>query len=339
MKKIGILGATGYTGEELLRYLSRHPHVDLAFATSEHDAGKGLNELYPYLSRFTDKQLITGEQALNVSADLVFLCLPHGESARWGEKFFQRGAKIVDLGADFRFYDAQVYQHWYHQEHPCPGLLNETVYGLVEWNREKIRGRCVVGNPGCYPTATLLAALPFMAAGIVADGPILVDAKSGVSGAGKNPTRTTHYVEVNEGISAYKVGRSHRHVGEMEQELSRVRGSRQTMVFTPHLTPMSRGILAAVYLPLLDDVSSDDLQQILKAKYADEPFIRIFEKEQPSTRQTAHSNLCLLHVERVSGVRMALITSAIDNLGKGAAGQAIQNMNLMLGIEEGVGLL
>ncbi len=339
MKKIGILGATGYTGEELLRYLSRHSEIELVFATSEHDAGKALRDLYPWLGRFRDSHLITGEQALNVTVDLVFLCLPHGESARWGEKFLTRGVKVVDLGADFRFSDAAHYQQWYHQPHPCPGFLAETVYGLCEWYRDEIRGRRVVGNPGCYPTATLLAALPFLAAGVVAEGPIVVDAKSGVSGAGKSPTRTTHYVEVNEGISAYKVGRSHRHVGEMEQELSRRRGAPQSLVFTPHLTPMSRGILAAVYLPLREDLSGDDLQGILQTRYAGERFVRILETEQPSTRWTAHSNLCLLHAERISGVPMALVTSAIDNLGKGAAGQAIQNMNLMLGFSEEAGLL
>ena len=338
-KKIGIVGATGYTGEELLRVLARHTGVEVAFVTSEKEQGQPVQQIFPQLPAYRGLLFISASAATSQSADLVFLCLPAGESAPLAQPFIDNGAKIVDLGSDFRFYNADVYEQWYGKKHPAPALLDETVYGLPEWNRERIRGARYVGNPGCYPTSVLLALLPFYRQGIPADGALVIDSKSGVSGAGKVPNRITHYVEVNENIKAYKPGRSHRHVGEIEQELSRFADQAVNILFTPHLVPMSRGIFSTIYMPLRQHADKEELLRILHSAYDQEPFVHILDTTIPSTAMAANSNNCFLGVDRVESANHAILFSAIDNLGKGASWQAVQNMNIMLGFDEKAGLI
>jgi len=339
LKKIGIVGATGYTGEELLRVLARHQHVELAFATSEQEQGQSLAKVYPHLPRYRDQKLRSAQECLEQHADLVFLCTPAGQSAQWAAEYLRNGARVVDLGPDFRFQDPRVYEHWYGQPHPQPLLLQESVYGLPEWNRAGIKAARLLGNPGCYPTCALLGILPYVRAGMVAENGVVIDAKSGVSGAGKFPTRATHYVEVNESLSAYAPGRQHRHVGEIEQELARQAGQPMRVVFTPHLAPMSRGLFATVYLRMNKDCAPAELLAVLADAYEKEPFVHVLPEELPTTKMAAHSNRCFLTVRAVPDSDVAIVLSAIDNLGKGASWQAVQNMNLMLEFPEETGLI
>ena len=338
MKKVGIIGAAGYTGEELLKILSRHDGVQIVFATSERQGGVGVTHLFPWLPAYRDLTLCTASEALDKDVDLVFTCLHAGESVKWAKKFLDRGVRVVDLGSDFRFKTPAAYDEWYHMQHPHPELLPEAVYGLTEWYRSEVRQAGVVGNPGCYPTSVLLPLLPFLKAGLVAEAPIIVDSKSGVSGAGKKPGETTHFVSVNENMSPYKAGRVHRHVGEMEKEL-RAFGGGMNIVFSPHLTPLTRGMLSTIYFQLAGEMSRDDLFAVLDDAYANEPFVHILRDRLPNMKMAQNSNFCFIGLEKPAGVDRVILFSAIDNLGKGASAQAVQNMNCMLGFEETKGLL
>jgi len=338
MQRVGIIGGTGYTGEELLRVLARHENVELSFA-SEIEPGQKLKDIFPYLPRFRELALCSTEEAVEQEVDLVFLCLPAGESAKISRLFVDRKVKVIDLGADFRFDDLAEYRHWYDMDHPQPQLLHESTYGLPEWNRDVIKTSQIVGNPGCYPTSVLLAVLPFLRAGIVADSQIIVDAKSGVSGAGKTPSPITHYVESNESLMPYKVGRVHRHVGEMEQELSKQADRPIHVLFTPHLVPMSRGILSSIYFRVKMEIAKSDLLNILNDVYNKEPFVHVLKNGLPATKLAVHSNLCFLGIATIPETDYIVVFSAIDNLGKGASWQAVQNMNVMLDFPETIGLL
>jgi N-acetyl-gamma-glutamyl-phosphate reductase len=337
--KVGILGVTGYTGEELVRVLSRHPLVELAVVTSEQEKGKKLGEIYPQFPRYQDLTICTAEDSLAQKIDLVFLCLPAIESSHWGKRYLDQGSRVIDLGADFRFPNPADYEKWYKTSHPYPELLEQTVYGLAEWHRQDIRNTRLVGNPGCYPTAALLAILPFVQAGWLAHEPIIIDAKSGLSGAGKTPSKTSHYVEANENVNAYKAGRSHRHVGEIDQEVNRCSKSPLQVLFTPHLVPQSRGLYASIYFKLNSARTTIELNELLRKRYENEPFVRVVHPNLPGTRMAMNSNFCFLAAEVVGETSYAMAFSAIDNLGRGASWQAVQNMNLMLGFEETTGLL
>jgi len=338
MYKAGIIGATGYTGEELLRILAGHDKVQVEFATSEKDSGKSLQKVFPHLPHYKNMSFCSAEKATEINVDLVFLCLPAGESVKWAKIFSKKKIKVVDLGADFRFSDAKDYQQWYNMPHADPSLLKKAVYGLPEWHRDEIRNADIVGNPGCYPTSVLLALIPFLRAGIVDSSPIIVDAKSGVSGAGKSPSKTAHYVEANESIGPYKVGRVHRHVGEMEKELNLYAGGEQQVIFSPHLTPMTRGILSSIYFRLSQKTNKSELLEILNQAYSDEPFVHVLKDQLPATKMSLRTNYCFLGLETVADTDNVVLFSAIDNLGKGASTQAVQNMNLMLGLPESMGL-
>ncbi|MBN1466691.1 N-acetyl-gamma-glutamyl-phosphate reductase [candidate division KSB1 bacterium] len=336
--KVGIIGATGYTGEELLKALARHAGVQVAFVTSERQPGVLVKDLFPYLPAYSNLAFCTAEESTRMQVDLVFTCLHAGESAKWGKIFLDKGAKLIDLGSDFRFTSAGEYEKWYKIAHPHPELLPRAVYGLTEWHREEIKDATIVGNPGCYPTSVLMPLLPFVRAGIVADAPIIIDAKSGVSGAGKKATDVTHYVTVNENVTPYKVGRTHRHVGEMEKELRACSGE-HVVVFSPHLMPLTRGMLSTIYVQLAEDKSKDELYAVLESVYDGEPFVQILYDRMPDMKMAQNSNFCFISLEKVPDANCLILFAAIDNLGKGASTQAVQNMNVMFGFTETDGLL
>lgn len=338
MKKIGIIGATGYTGEELLKSLIKHQNIDIVFLTSEREKGTPVSSYYPSLPGLSHLSFISVNDCLINKVDLVFICLHAGESVKWTKPLLENGVRVIDLGSDFRFKSPKDYKDWYHMDYPYPELLKNAVYGLTEWHREEIRTAQVVGNPGCYPTSVLLALLPFLKEGIIENSPIIIDSKSGVSGAGKNPTSTTHYVSVNENISPYKVGRIHRHVGEMEKEL-KLFGRLMPIIFTPHLVPLTRGMLSTIYFELKEDKSKIDLFALLEQSYANEPFIILCRDYLPEIKFAVNTNYCFIGVEKIANTNMVILFSAIDNLAKGASTQAVQNMNVMLGFEEKTGLI
>lgn len=347
----GIIGATGYTGAELVRLLCMHPEVQIQLISSRSHAGKRLAELYPNLNGYVD--LICEPEAtleMLCGCDVVFIALPAGHAATivkgiasWQAKVGQDAGglapKVIDLGADFRLRDPQAYQGWYGMTHEAPEFLSRSVYGLPEIHRDKIAHADLIANPGCYPTATILGLLPGLREGILDLDSIIVDAKSGVSGAGRELRLSSHYVEVNEGIHPYQAGR-HRHTPEIEQELEALAGRSLTITFTPHLVPMSRGILATIYAQLKEPIGSKELWEIYYLHYQDEPFIQVLpEGHWPHTRWTYGSNMVLVGLTVDQRTQRAIIAVAIDNLGKGASGQAVQNMNIMFGLPETTGLL
>ena len=336
MIQVGVFGATGYTGLELVKLLMRHRGVHLAFASSPSSAGQSLEKLYPALPNIP---LVLTEQALNMKADVLFFCLPHGEAAQLMPKFVQRGTRVIDLSADFRLKSAAQFEKWYEHVHPAPQLLPQFQYGLPELYRDKIIGAQCVANPGCYPTSVLLGLAPLLKAKMVsAATPVVIDSKSGVSGAGRKATLGSHFVEVNENIAPYNLGRRHRHVPEMEQEIELLGNKSLRVLFSPHLVPISQGILSTIYVPLEDDYPEESVRALFLEHYARERFVKVIETPQAcsSLRFVAGTNVCVLSVH-VCG-KMAIVVSAIDNLYKGASGQALQNMNLMCGFEENEGL-
>jgi N-acetyl-gamma-glutamyl-phosphate reductase len=323
----------------LIFLLSRHPECELVFITSESKSKTTLGELYPWLSKYRDLEICSVQKSSEIEVDVVFFCLPPGESIIWAELFLSKKSKVIDLGADFRFDDLHNFNLWYNLKHPKPELLKKSVYGLPELNRSIIKRAQIVGNPGCYPTSVLLALAPLFNADVVSDEKIIIDSKSSLSGAGKTPTKISHFVEANENITAYLPGRYHRHVGEIEQELSKMSQKDIQVVFTPHLIPMSRGLFSTIYLNLKNKISKNELVEIVFDYYKDEPFIRVLKDTLPKTSMAVNSNLCFLSAEIIAELNCAVVFSAIDNLGKGASWQAVQNMNIMFGIEETSGLI
>lgn len=335
MIKVGIYGATGYTGYELVKLLQRHPAAEIVFATSQSYAGKTLADVFPAAPALP---LIAGEDALLDGVDCVFLCLPHAAAAATAVTALEAGVRVIDLSADFRLRDASTYTEWYAHTHPAPELLAEAVYGLTEVFRDDLPGARLVANPGCYPTSVLLALRPLLLSDIVISGPIIADSKSGVSGAGRTPTATTHFVEVADNFSPYKIGRSHRHLPEMEQAIHWWRNDAPSLIFSPHLLPTPRGILSTLYVTLGEDVAEGDLRDLYTDVYMEEPFVRVLPAgQQASLAHVNHTNQCAIGLTLVG--RTLILTSAIDNLVKGAAGQAIQNMNVVFGCPETYGLM
>ncbi len=338
MLKIAILGGSGYTGLELLRLLASHPEAKVTEATSRQHKGKQVSEVFPSLKGFYDRLTFSDpEDFKNIKADFVFSALPHGASQEVVPEVL-KSCRVIDLSADFRLHDPAVYRAWY-GEHKSEGLLKTAVYGLPELHRGEIKKATLLANPGCYPTSAILALAPLLKEKAIDTGSIIVDSKSGVSGAGRGANLDTSFVEVASGFKAYKVG-CHRHTPEIEQELSLLSGSVISITFTPHLIPVSRGILTTVYANLKKGMTGMELHSLYGGFYGKEKFVRLMpEGRFPDISQVRCSNYCDIGVYADGKKGKAIIVSAIDNLVKGASGQAIQNMNIMAGIKEETGLL
>ncbi len=337
MIKAGIAGASGYTGAELLRLMASHPEARVHVA-SRQEGGEALEELFPSMAGYFGLELISHDPAKMGSAcDVVFCCMPHKASMGIIPELLDGGAKVVDLSADFRFDNIKTYEKWY-TAHSAPDLNKEAVYGMPELYREKIKPARLVGNPGCYPTGAILALTPLVRGKLADIGSLIIDSKSGVSGAGAKPGETTHYVEVNESIRAYGVG-SHRHTPEIEEQISALAGEDIKVSFTPHLTPMERGILTTCYATLDKKMETPELLNVYGDFYKNEKFVRILpEGVLPRTKWVRGSNYTDIGAVSDPRTGRAVIVSAIDNLVKGAAGGAIQNMNIMTGLPEEAGL-
>ncbi len=337
MIRIGVFGATGYTGIETLTLLRRHPQAEVVFATSETYAGQSLRQVYPWA---WEQPLLPGADAPLDGVDAVFCCLPHAAAMQTVRRAREAGARVIDLSADFRLSDPARYRHWYGVEHTAPHLLAEAVYGLTEIHRERLADASLVANPGCYPTGILLALYPLLREGLLhPDAPLIADSKSGVSGAGRKPSLRTHFVEVNENLSPYSIGRAHRHTAEMAQLIAALGGPAEQLLFSPHLVPVSRGMLSTVYVTLRRDLPAAAAQALFEQTYAASPLVRVLPPGELATfAHTRRTNFCALSVTPVSDRRLILCAS-LDNLGKGAAGQAVQNFNVMFGLAETTALL
>jgi N-acetyl-gamma-glutamyl-phosphate reductase len=336
--RVAVVGATGYTGFELVALLQHHHKVEITTITSQSYTGKRIDEIFPALSGTCSLLCEPMDIARLVErADCLFVALPHKTAMEVVEPLVRAGKRVVDLSADFRFQDPTVYENWY-QEHTAKGLLAEAVYGLPELHADRIRSARLVGNPGCYPTGVILAVAPLLKAGVVDPDSLIADCKSGVSGAGRAPTLTTHFCEANEGLKAYKVA-EHRHGPEIEQELSIVAGRPIKIVFTPHLVPMTRGILTTLYANVVKKVNDDDIQEIYSDAYGNAPFVRMsYPGQLPSTLYVRGTNYCDIGYRLDERTGRIIAISAIDNLIRGASGQAICNMNLMFGFAQEEGL-
>ncbi|MDD4170914.1 MAG: N-acetyl-gamma-glutamyl-phosphate reductase [Syntrophomonas sp.] len=338
MYKVGIIG-DGYTAAELLRLIAGHDEVEAVAVTSTENIGRNMAGLYPHLRAVTDlKCEATDLRVLKSKCDAVFLALPHGLSVPMVQELAGAGVRCVDLGADFRLKDKDVYEKYYETVHAAPEMLADAVYGLPELYRDKIREAMIIANPGCFPTSAILPLAPLLEAGVVEKQGIIVDSKSGASGAGKSLKASSHFCEVNEGIKAYGVG-THRHSPEIAQELSVAAGEAVNMIFTPHLVPMNRGILSTCYCHLRPGIKAGHIKEVLEDKYRLEYFVDVLpEGIFPHTKWVYGSNFVQIGVYADEESGNVILVSALDNLCKGASGQAIQNLNLMLGIEETTGL-
>jgi len=336
MIKVGIVGGTGYTGVELLRLLAAHPQVALQVITSRADAGTLVSQMFPSLRGYVDLPFTHPDEARLERCDLVFFATPNGIAMQQARALLDAGVKVIDLAADFRIKDIAEWEKWYGMPHACPDLVAEAVYGLPEVNRAQIEKARLVANPGCYPTAVQLGFIPLLEAGVIEPGSLIADAKSGVSGAGRKAEIPALFAEASDNFKAYGVA-GHRHLPEIKQGLARVAGSPVGgspvgLTFVPHLTPMIRGIHATLYGRLTRDV---DLQALFEQRYANEPFVDVMPAgSHPETRSVRGANRCRIAVHRPQGGDTVVVLSVIDNLVKGAAGQAVQNMNIMFGLPE-----
>lgn len=336
MIKVGVIGGTGYTGVELLRLVSGHPNVQLSVVTSRGEAGKKISDLFPSLRGHVDLAFVEPDSKQLVNCDVVFSATPNGIAMTHARELFSAGVKLIDLAADFRIKDPAVWEKWYKMPHACPELLKEAVYGLPEVNRERVRKARIVANPGCYPTSIQLGFLPLLQDDLVDPAHLIADAKSGVSGAGRKAETYILFSEAADTMKAYNVP-GHRHWAEITQELELVYGKKLGLTFVPHLTPMIRGIHATLYARLKK--SDVDLQAVYEKRYQGEPFVDVMPVgSHPETRSVRGANVCRIAVHRPHGGDTVVVLSVIDNLVKGAAGQAVQNMNIMFGLDERTGL-
>ena len=339
MLKAAVVGASGYTGVELIRILHNHPEVAVTSVTSEQSAGKRLSDVFPSLRGRYDtilEPLVPERIAEKV--DIIFTALPHKAAMEVVPAFLATGKIVIDLSADYRLHDPEIYAAWYDQ-HLNPELLSEAVYGLPELRREAIAAARLVANPGCYPTSIILGLMPLLQEGLIDTASIIADSKSGVSGAGRGAKVDSLYCEVNEGFKAYGVGGVHRHIPEIEQELSLLAGKKTIISFTPHLVPMDRGILSTIYAVPVNSITATDLHALYEERYDGEAFVRILAQgEFPSTAFVRGSNFCDIGITVDKRTGRIIVVSALDNLVKGAAGQAVQNMNIVCDFPETMGL-
>lgn len=340
MIKVGIIGAGGYAGITLVQILLQHPETEIAWVMSEEaHKGKKVTDLYPHLLGEVDLTYQTLDNLDKVldKVELIFLALPHGIAMNYVPQILEASKKVIDLGADFRFAEVEVFKKWYHIDHKAEKFLKEAVFGLPEIYRDEIKKARLIGNPGCYPTSAILGIAPLVKEKLIDLDSIIVDAKSGVSGAGRGVSLKIHYCERNEGIEAYAVT-IHRHMGEIEYQITRLSEYQTKVTFVPHLVPMTRGILSTIYAKLKQTINNQQLTTIFKKFYENEPFVRVREDHLPNTKFVAGTNYCDIAVQVNEATGKVIVLSAIDNLVKGAAGQAVQNMNIMYGIDETVGL-
>ena len=339
MIKAGVIGATGYAGQQLTGLLVNHPQAEVAFVSSNSYAGQKFSDVYPQFYRVLDQTLLSTEEAMQAmdGVDVVFTALPNGLVFDIAQKAMEKNVKLIDFSADFRLDDAQVYEKWYKTEHTAKHLIRQQVYGLPELWRDRIRGARLIANPGCYTTASILAVSALLREeGLIDPDRIIIDAKSGITGSGRKKDISLLYAEAGESVKAYGIA-NHRHTPEIEQELSKVAGREICLQFTPHLMPMKRGILATIYVDLQKDVTEEDLYQVYEKYYGAEPFVRI-RRGMCETRFVVGTNFCDISVRVDPRTHRAVITSCIDNMMKGAAGQALQNMNIICGLKETAGL-
>ncbi len=336
MIKVGVVGGTGYTGVELLRLLAQHPKVELTAITSRSEAGILVSEMFPNLRGHVDIPFTEPTPAVLESCDVVFFATPNGVAMKMTRALLEAGVKVIDLAADFRIKDVALWGEWYGMQHACPELLGEAVYGMPEINRDDVKQARLIANPGCYPTAVTLGLLPLIESGLADTSRLIADVKSGVSGAGRKSSVANLLCETSESMKAYAVA-GHRHLPEIKQTLSLQAKSAVGLTFVPHLTPMMRGIHATTYATVLDhDI---DLQALYEKRYENEKFVDVLPVGgQPETRSVRGSNMCRIAVYRPQGSDVVVVASVIDNLVKGAAGQAIHNMNIMFDLDESIGI-
>lgn len=333
--RVSVFGGTGYTGVELIRLLLNHPNVEIYQITSRNDKGKRVDEIYPSFRGVLNNILVSPEDADLKNVDIVFFATPNGIAMNYAEGLIEAGKLVIDLAADFRIKDQGIWEKWYGLEHKSPNLINKAVYGLPEINRDSIKKSKLVANPGCYPTAIQLALIPLLEKKLISSTNIIADAKSGISGAGRNPELKLLMSEADEDFKAYGIG-GHRHLPEIEQNLTYVSGENVKLTFIPHLVPMVRGIFATIYVECIKNFKAKD---IFESYYKDEPFVDIMESNiYPNTKSVRASNFCRISFYKEQDTNRLIIFSVIDNLMKGAAGQAVQNMNIMMDWQETLGL-
>ena len=336
MLNVGIFGATGYTGNLLVRLVSNHPKAQIRFGTSESSAGQLLSDVFPCPY---DLKLVRADDAPLSDVDVAFLCLPHAESMGMVRRVIEAGVKAIDLSADFRLKDVETYERWYNVTHTATDLLADAVYGLPEIHREDIRTARLLANPGCFPTSVILGLYPLAYNDLLVDKTPIIDSKTGLSGAGRGLKLVSHFVEANENLSPYSVGHRHRHTTEMEQELDLTDTGPYRVVFSPHLLPVNQGILSTMYVIVRDGYDAAQLLDLYRQTYASEPFVQILPEGHLATlRHVVNTNRCTISVTQVDATSRFIVVTAIDNLLKGASGQAVQNMNLMFGLDEQAGL-
>ncbi len=341
MKKIrvGVVGATGYTGEEIVKILAKHPQAELTYVSGKEDRDVKIQDIFPYLKNSLDLECraFSFEEAAE-KCDLVFLSLPHTVSQEFAPRFLKAKIKVIDVSADYRLKDEAIYEKFYKVKHKDLVSLRQAVYGLPEANRDKIKSATLIANPGCYPTGSILGILAGAKKGVLDLDSIIIDAKSGVTGAGRKAEKALNFSEVNESFKAYKLF-EHQHVPEINQELERATRKEVSVVFVPHLLPINRGILSTIYVKLKKKTNTAELIALYKKFYQNEPFVKVYEGGAlPEIKHVAHTNFCDIGLRVNESKNLAVIVTAIDNLGKGAAGQAVQNMNIMSGFDERAGL-
>lgn len=336
-KKIGIIGATGYTGSELVRLLTGHPNVEISLITSESRAGELLSDVHPFLQGIADQKLVSLKQIDDYDLDLVFLALPHGVSMDFVKRFNDRSFKIIDLSGDFRLSSAGVYEEWYKMDHIFPEGIERAVFGCPELFFDEIRDAALVANPGCFPMSAILGIAPMLSKGLIHADSVIVDSKTGVTGAGVTAKAVNLYSNVNDNFKAYGL-KMHRHTIEIQEILSRVSGKETIIQFTPHLLPVDRGILSSIYARPANNIDEDSLIQTYREFYSGAPFVRL-RKQAPAIKDVRGTNFCDIYPTYDERTNRIIVISVIDNLIKGASGVAIQNMNIMFGFDESEGLV